>query len=206
MLLFFKKEVGCGAKPHEKKGRRLILEKPQIVLGVTGSIAAYKAADIVSGLKKENCDIHVVMTEAATRFITPLTLQTLSKNKVTTEIFQEELPHDIKHISLAERADMLLVAPATANIIGKFACGVADDMLSTLFMAMQNIPVLIAPAMNTRMYTHPAVVDNMAILKRRGAFVIEPKEGLLACGLRGKGALADVQDIIAAVLKALRHE
>ena len=176
---------------------------PKVVLGVSGSIAAYKAADIISGLKKENCDIHVAMTDAATRFITPLTLQTLSKNKVSTTIFQEECPNEVKHISLAEQADLFLVAPATANIIGKFAGGIADDMLSALFLAVQNIPVIIAPAMNTRMYTHPAVVENLAVLAGRGARIIEPKEAMLACGKRGKGALADVNDIIAAVLQEL---
>lgn len=176
--------------------------KKTIVLGVTGSIAAYKAADIVSGLTPD-CSVNVVMTKAATQFITPLTLQTLSKNRVYTDVFQEECPEEVKHITLAQGADLLLIAPATANIIGKLANGVADDMLTSLYLAVQGIPMLIAPAMNTRMYEHPAVQENLSKLIGRGFTLIEPKESRLACGSVGKGALADVGNIIGAVKKAL---
>jgi phosphopantothenoylcysteine decarboxylase/phosphopantothenoylcysteine decarboxylase/phosphopantothenate--cysteine ligase len=178
-------------------------EQKNIVLGVTGSIAAYKAADIVSGLKKLGCSVHVVMTKSAAEFITPLTLQTLSKNRVYTGVFQEDCPEEVKHITLAQNADLLLIAPATANIIGKLANGIADDMLTSLYLAMQNIPMLIAPAMNTRMYENKTVSDNLKKLTENGFTLIETKESLLACGAVGKGALADVSNIIAAVKTAL---
>ena len=174
-----------------------------IVLGVTGSIAAYKAADIVSGLTNLGCAVNVVMTKAATQFITPLTLQTLSKNKVYSDVFQEDCPEEVMHISLAQKADLLLIAPATANIIGKLANGIADDMLTALYLAVQGIPVLIAPAMNTRMYESKTVSDNLKKLINDGFILIEPKESRLACGDVGKGALADVDNIISAVKAAL---
>ncbi|MDR2903503.1 MAG: phosphopantothenoylcysteine decarboxylase [Clostridiales bacterium] len=178
-------------------------EPKKIVLGITGSIAAYKAADIVSGLKKLGCDVHVMMTKSATEFITPLTLQTLSKNTVYTGVFQEDCPAEVKHITMAQSADLLLIAPATANIIGKLANGIADDMLTSLYLAVQQIPMLIAPAMNTRMYENKVVSDNLKKLTENGFTLIEPKESLLACGAVGKGALADVNEILAAVKTAL---
>lgn len=178
-------------------------DKKMIVLGVTGSIAAYKAADIISGLTKINCEVNAVMTRAATQFITPLTLQTLSKNKVYSDVFQEDCPSEVKHITLAQNADLLLIAPATANIIGKLANGIADDMLTSLYLAAKDIPMLIAPAMNTRMYENPVVCENLKKLQDGGFILIEPKESRLACGDVGKGALADVADILAAVKKAL---
>lgn len=178
-------------------------EHKTIVLGVTGSISAYKAADIVSGLTKLNCTVNVVMTKAATQFITPLTLQTLSKNKVYTDVFQEDCPEEIKHITLAKNADLLLIAPATANIIGKLANGIADDMLTSLYLAVKDIPMLIAPAMNSRMYENKTVSDNFIKLTDNGFTLIEPRESLLACGVIGKGALADVSKIISTVKSAL---
>lgn len=177
-----------------------------IVLGVTGSIAAYKAADITSGLTKTGLAVNVVMTKAATRFITPLTLQTLSKNRVYTDVFQEDCPSEVKHISLPQSADLLLIAPATANIIGKLANGIADDMLTSMYLAVKGIPVMIAPAMNTRMYENPIVTENLARLANRGVRVIEPKASRLACGDVGKGALADVGDIISSVMEALDRD
>lgn len=180
-------------------------DKKMIVLGVTGSIAAYKAADIVSGLTKIDCTVNVAMTKAATQFITPLTLQTLSKNKVYTDVFQEDCPSEVKHITLAQDADLLLIAPATANIIGKLANGIADDMLTSLYLAIKDIPMLIAPAMNVRMYESRTVSDNLAKLADRGFTIIEPKESRLACGDVGKGALADVDDIISSVRIALSN-
>ena len=168
-----------------------------IVLGVTGSIAAYKAADITSSLTKRGHNIDVILTENGSKIITPITLQTLSKNKVYMDMFEEITPKEVKHISLAEKADIVLIAPATANIIGKIAGGIADDFLSTVVMAAApHTPVYIAPAMNTNMYENPIVHDNIDRLKRFGYHFIEPKESMLACGVLGKGALADVDDIV----------
>lgn len=168
-----------------------------IVLGVTGSIAAYKAADIISRLKKQGHEVDVILTESGSRIITPITLQTLSKNKVYMDMFEEITPKEVKHISLAEKADLMLIAPATANIIGKIANGIADDFLSTVVMAAANTtPVYIAPAMNTNMYENPIVQANIEKLRSYGYRFIEPKESLLACGTVGKGAMADVDDII----------
>ena len=168
-----------------------------IVLGVTGSIAAYKAADITSSLTKRGHNIDVILTENGSKIITPITLQTLSKNKAYMDMFEEITPKEVKHISLAEKADIVLIAPATANIIGKIAGGIADDFLSTVVMAAApHTPVYIAPAMNTNMYENPIVQDNIDRLKRFGYHFIEPKESMLACGVLGKGALADVDDIV----------
>jgi len=179
-----------------------------VVLGVTGSIAAYKAGDVTSGLIKSGCDVHVIMTGAAAEFIAPLTFQTLSKNKVYTgrdALFEEIAYADVRHISLAQRADCFVIAPATANIIGKIAAGVADDMLSTVVMAvdMKTTPVIICPAMNTAMYENKITQDNISRLRNYGYDFVEPKESRLACGDIGKGALADVADIIAAVKRAV---
>ena len=169
-----------------------------IVLGVTGSISAYKAADIANRLHKDGHEVHVVMTEGAQEFITPLTLQTLSKNKVHADEFEEYDPTIVKHIDLAGNADVVLIAPATANIIGKIACGIADDLLTAVTMAAANqAQVIIAPAMNTNMYENPIVQENIEKLKGLGYKLIEPKDSHLACGTTGKGALADVDDIIA---------
>ena len=168
-----------------------------ILLGVTGSIAAYKAADITSRLTKLGHNVDVVLTESGSRIITPITLQTLSKNKVYTDMFEEITPSEVKHISLAKKADVVLIAPATANIIGKIANGIADDFLSTVVMAVANhTPVYIAPAMNTNMYENPIVQDNIKKLKSFGYRFIEPKESLLACGDLGRGALAYVDEIV----------
>lgn len=167
-----------------------------ILLGITGSIAAYKAADIANILTKKGYCVHVIMTSAATKFISPLTLQTLTKNKVETDMFEELNYSEVNHISLAKKADICLIAPATANIIGKLASGIADDMLSTVIMAVSGKPVVIAPAMNTAMYENPVTQRNIQTLKQLGYQFIEPKEALLACGDLGKGALADVDTII----------
>ena len=177
-----------------------------IVLGVTGSIAAYKAADITNILTKLGYKVDVIMTKSAMEFITPLTLQTLSKNRVYSDMFQLEYPREVKHISLSQKADLFLIAPATANIIGKLANGIADYMLSTNALSMKGIPMLIAPAMNTRMYENPFVQDNIDKLKKYGYQIIEPKEARLACGDTGKGALADVDEIISIVQEALQDK
>ncbi|MCI8646438.1 MAG: bifunctional phosphopantothenoylcysteine decarboxylase/phosphopantothenate--cysteine ligase CoaBC [Firmicutes bacterium] len=176
-----------------------------VLLGVTGSIAAYKAAEITSRLTKQGCNVDIILTESGSKFITSLTLQTLSKNKVYMDMFEEITPSEVKHISLAKKADLVLIAPATANIIGKIAWGIADDFLSTVVMAAANhTPVYIAPAMNTEMYENPIVQENIQRLAERGYHFIEPKSSLLACGDLGKGALADVDKIVETVLNALQ--
>ena len=174
----------------------------RIILGVTGSIAAYKSADIANGLVKLGWDVHAVMTVAGAAFITPLTLQALTKNRVFTDVLQEDDPSEIVHVNLPQKSDILLIAPATANIIGKIAGGIADDMLTSMVLATHDIPKLIAPAMNTRMFENPATQENLQKLAGRGWTVIEPCESMLACGYVGKGALAEVSDIIKAVRAA----
>jgi phosphopantothenoylcysteine decarboxylase len=168
-------------------------------MGVTGSIAAYKAADIANMLVKRGYNVDVIMTKSAQEFITPLTFQTLTKNKVYVDMFEKVEMMDVRHISLAQKADLCLIAPATANIIGKIASGIADDMLSTVVMAVKNKPVVICPAMNTAMYENPIVQRNIGLLKGYGYKFIEPRAALLACGDTGKGALAEVEIIVSTV-------
>lgn len=175
-----------------------------IVLGITGSIAAYKAAYITNTLTKSGYNVDVIMTKGGMEFITPLTLQTLSKNRVYTDVFQVDYPQEVKHISLSKKADLFLIAPATANIIAKIANGIADDMLTSVALAMKGIPMLIAPAMNTRMYENPVVQDNIEKLKKYGYQFIEPREAILADGDMGKGALANVDEIIKIVAESLQ--
>ena len=176
-----------------------------VVLGVTGGIAVYKALDVISALRKKDVDVRVIMTKSATEFVTPLTFQSMSQNIVTTDMFAEPKAWEIQHISLAKRADVFLVAPATANIIGKVANGIADDMLSTTIMATK-AKVVFAPAMNTNMYENPIVQENIAKLKKLGYEFIEPASGRLACGDEGKGKLAPVSDIVDKVLSELYEE
>lgn len=173
-----------------------------VVLGVTGGIAVYKALDVISALRKKDVDVRVIMTKSATEFVTPLTFQSMSQNIVTTDMFAEPKAWEIQHISLAKRADVFLVAPATANIIGKVANGIADDMLSTTIMATR-AKVVFAPAMNTNMYTNPIVQENITKLKKLGYEFIEPASGRLACGDEGKGKLAPALDIVEKVLSEL---
>ncbi len=174
-----------------------------MILGVTGSIAAYKAADLAHRFYKQGYQVEVILTNGATKFVTPLTFRSLTQNRVYTDVFQDDFPHEIKHISLATKADVVLIAPATANIIGKIASGIGDDMLSTTILAVRNKPVLIAPAMNTNMWENPIVQENISKLKKYGYQLIEPKESLLACGTLGKGALAELDDICNAVNAAV---
>lgn len=176
--------------------------KKCVCIGVSGGIAVYKALDVVSALRKKDIDVRVIMTESATKFVTPLPFQSLSQNMVVTDMFAELKAYEIQHISLAKRADVFLVAPATANIIGKVANGIADDMLSTTIMATR-AKVIFAPAMNTKMYENPIVQENINKLKKLGYEFIEPASGVLACGDEGKGKLADVNTIIDSVLNAL---
>lgn len=174
--------------------------KKTIVLGVTGSIAAYKAAELTSLLTKAGREVFVVMTRHATEFVAPLTFQTLSRNAVTTGIFDEKESWHPGHIALADRADLLLIAPATANVIAKLAHGIADDALTSIALACQ-APLLIAPAMNGKMWEHPATRENVAALRSRGAEFIGPEAGLLACGYEGIGRLWDVADIASQALR-----
>ena len=171
-----------------------------IILGVTASIAAYKAADIASKLTKQDRSVHVVMTAGAAQFITPLTLQTLSRHPVTTNIFDEKASWHPGHIELADSADLLLIAPATADIIAKLAHGFADDALTAIALATA-APLLLAPAMNGKMWLHPATVANVETLRRRGADFIGPEEGMLACGYEGIGRLWPVDEIVAKALE-----
>ncbi|SDF07656.1 Phosphopantothenate-cysteine ligase [Fontibacillus panacisegetis] len=175
-----------------------MLTGKKILLGITGGIAAFKAASLCSKLVQQGAEVRVIMTKSATKLITELTLQALSKNPVYTDTFDEKNPATIAHISLADWADLVLVAPATANIIGKMANGIADDMLSTTLLATQ-APIMIAPAMNVHMYVHPAVSRNLAELASRGVLMVEPGEGLLACGYIGKGRMEEPETIVAVV-------
>lgn len=170
-------------------------KKKCVVVGVTGGIAVYKALDVISALRKKGVDVRVIMTKHAMEFVNPITFQAISQNMVTTDMFEEPKAWEIQHISLAKRADVFLVAPATANIIGKVANGIADDMLSTTIMATK-AKVVFAPAMNTNMYENPIVQENIKKLKNLGYEFIEPSSGILACGDEGKGKLAPVQDIV----------
>ncbi len=176
-----------------------------VVLGVTGGIAAYKACDLVSRLRKQDIAVKVIMTKSACEFVQPLTFEVLSGARVVTDMFDRDFTWEVEHISLAKAADVFAIVPATANIIGKAAHGIADDMLSTTLMATR-APILFAPAMNTGMYENPAVQENIAVLKARGALFVEPASGHLACGDSGKGKLADVAVIEEAILSALTEK
>lgn len=166
--------------------------KKTVVVGVTGGIAVYKALDVISKLKKKDFEIHVIMTESAKKFVAPLSFQSLSQNIVNSDMFSEPKAWEIQHISLAKKADLIAVIPATANIIGKVANGIADDLLSTTIMATK-APVIFAPAMNTNMYTNPIVQDNINKLQSLGYKFISPVSGRLACGDEGEGKLADTE-------------
>ena len=179
--------------------------KKCVVLGVTGGIAVYKACEVLRLLQKQGMDVYVVMTKNASRFVAPLTFETLSGHPVAVDTFERPATWEVEHIALAKRADLFLIVPATANIIGKMACGIADDMLSTTVMATR-APVMIAPAMNTGMWENPAVQENIATLKRRGVHVVAPASGYLACGDVGSGKLEDVNVIAEAALSVLRRE
>jgi len=172
-----------------------LLQGKTIVIGVTGGIAAYKTVELVRFLIQEGAGVHVVMTRNAQEFVTPLTFQTLSKNRVITDMFELSSEVDIKHISLARKADLILIAPATANIIGKYAHGIADDFLTTMLLATK-APVFIAPAMNPEMYHHPIVQSNIASLEKNGVRFIPPGIGDTACEEIGEGRLADLQVIL----------
>jgi phosphopantothenoylcysteine decarboxylase/phosphopantothenate--cysteine ligase len=174
-----------------------------IALGVTGGIGAYKAVEVARGLQKRGHDVVAVMTHAATRFVGPVTFEAITRRHVITDQFARGMNADIEHIALASTIDLLLIAPATANIIGKLANGIADDFLSTLYTATR-APVLIAPAMNSQMFLHEAIKKNLETLAGRGVRFVDPGEGYLACGWIGKGRLAEPEDIVAAAEAVLR--
>ncbi|WP_294126267.1 bifunctional phosphopantothenoylcysteine decarboxylase/phosphopantothenate--cysteine ligase CoaBC [uncultured Clostridium sp.] len=176
-----------------------------VVIGVTGGIAVYKALDVISALRKKDIEVHVIMTESASKFVNPLTFQSISQNMVVTDMFAEPKAWEIQHISLAQKADLMLIAPATANVIGKISNGIADDMLSTTVMATK-AKVLIAPAMNTNMYQNQIVQNNISKLKDFGYKFIEPASGRLACGDIGIGKLADVNTIVERVIEELEDK
>lgn len=180
-----------------------MLHGKNIVLGVTGGIAAYKAVEIVSRLKKAGAAVHVIMTEEATKFVTPLTFRELSTNPVAVQMWEEPKTWNIEHIALATLADLFLIAPATANIIGKIANGIADDMLSTTVMATK-APVVISPAMNTNMYLNPITQQNIEKLTALGYHFIEPATGMLACGVDGPGRLPEPASVVEYVEKLFK--
>lgn len=172
-----------------------MLQGKKIVLGVTGGIAVYKAVDLVSRLRKAGCEVRVVMTEHAQQFVTPLTFKEISGNAVATSMWNANQEFNVEHIALANWADVFLVAPATANILAKMACGLADDLLSTTLLAAQ-APIVVCPAMNTGMYQNPATQENIAKLQERGVTVMPPAVGHLACGTSGPGRLPEPQQIV----------
>ena len=182
-----------------------MLKGKTIVVGVTGGIAAYKSVILVSELKKQGANVHVVMTKNATEFVTPLTFETRSGNRCISDMFDRNFDYDVKHISLAKAADLIIVAPATANFIAKAAHGIADDMLTTMILAAK-CPKLVAPAMNTAMYENPATQDNLKKIQEYGFDVIEPNEGLLACGDEGKGKMPEPSELLEHILYALTEK
>lgn len=176
-----------------------------VVLGVTGSIAAYKIANLASTLKKLHADVNVIMTRNATNFINPITFETLTGNKCLVDTFDRNFQYNVEHVSLAKRADIFMVAPASANVIGKIAGGIADDMLTTTIMAAK-CPKLISPAMNTNMYENPIVQDNIKKLEHYGYEIINPASGYLACGDTGAGKMPEPDTLLAYILRTISHE
>jgi phosphopantothenoylcysteine decarboxylase/phosphopantothenate--cysteine ligase len=176
----------------------------EVVIGIGGGIAAYKVCQVVSGLVQRGCGLTVAMTDAGTRFVTPLTFQALTRRQVFTTMWQQEGYYDPQHLALTEQADLFLVAPATADLIGKFAAGIGDDLVTTLMLG-RDCPVLLAPAMNTRMWENPIVQGNITGLRDLGFGFVEPGEGYLACGTIGVGRMAEPEEIIEAVAKRLKN-
>lgn len=179
-----------------------MLRRFNVLLGVSGGIACYKSCEIVSRLKKLGAGVDVIMTAHATEFVSPLTFETLSARPVVSDMFAREKEWEVEHISLAKKADLCIIAPATANVIAKFADGIADDMLTTTFLALK-CPIILAPAMNTNMYENVAVKENLERLKSRGVIVVDSIEGRLACGDNGKGKMAEPVDIVGVAVEVL---
>lgn len=182
-----------------------MLKGKTIVLGVTGSVAAYKMANVASMLVKRGCEVHVIMTKNATNFINPIAFESLTNTKCLVDTFDRNFQFHVAHISLTDKADAMLIAPASANIIGKIASGIADDMLSTTVMACAK-PVIIAPAMNTKMYTNPILQDNLEKLRSFGYEIIEPATGHLACGTTGAGKMPSEEVLIAHLERQIAKE
>lgn len=182
-----------------------MLKGKNIVLGVTGGIACYKACELASALVKQHADVQVIMTENATRFVSPVTFEQLTGNKALTDTFDRNFVHSVEHISVADKADMVIIAPATANICAKLAHGIADDMLTTTVLACR-CPKAIAPSMNTAMYENPVTQDNLDVLRKYGWEVVEPDSGRLACGAVGKGKLPAPERLLEAVLHTAAHD
>ena len=182
-----------------------MLKGKHILLGVSGGIAAYKAAGLASALVKQHADVHVVMTENATKLISPVVFDSLTGNRTSIDTFDRNFEHKVEHIALATLADLVIVAPATANVIAKFAGGLADDMLTTTVLACR-CPKICAPAMNTGMYDNPVTQDNIDKLRHYGWEIVEPAEGYLACGTSGKGRMPEPEQLLEVCLHALRHE
>ena len=179
-----------------------MLKGKTVILGISGSIAAYKIASLASALVKKHCDVHVIMTQNATNFINPITFETLTGNKCLVDTFDRNFDFSVEHVSIAKKADAVLVAPASANVIAKMGHGIADDMLTTTILACQ-CPIIVAPTMNTRMFKNPIVQDNMKILKSYGMEVIDPACGYLACGDTGEGKMPEPEVLLEYLLKAL---
>lgn len=182
-----------------------MLKGKTVVVGVTGGIAAYKSCQLVSDLVKEGCDVHVVMTANATNFINPITFETLTSHKCLTDTFDRNFEFQVEHVALSQRADVFILAPATANIIGKLANGIADDMLSTMCLAAY-CPIILAPAMNTYMFENSIVQENLEKLRRHGYVIVEPSSGRLACGDSGKGKLPDIPVLMSYLKQQIAFE
>lgn len=182
-----------------------MLKNKTVVLGVTGSIAAYKMANVASMLIKQHCDVHVIMTENATKFINPITFETLTNHKCLVETFDRNFQFHVAHVSLGQAADCMLIAPASANVIGKLANGIADDMLTTTAMAA-TCPKIVSPAMNTQMFLNPIVQDNIKKLEHYGFEIVEPASGRLACGDTGAGKLPDEQTLVNYIMRSIAKE
>ena len=182
-----------------------MLQGKNVLLGVTGGIAAYKSADLASKLIKQHANVDVIMTENATKFVTPLTFESITHTRCVTDTFDRGSYYEVEHIALADKADVLVIAPATANCIAKLACGIADDMLTTTALACDCIK-MIAPAMNTKMYENPVTQRNIETLRGLGYIILEPGDGFLACGTVGKGRMEEPSTITEAIINEIAHE
>ena len=190
--------------PHER-WEKTMLKNKTILLGVTGSIAAYKIANLASALKKLHADVHVLMTKNATNFINPITFESLTGNKCLVDTFDRNFQFQVEHVSIAKKADVVMIAPASANVIGKIAHGIADDMLTTTVMACK-CPVYVSPAMNTNMYENPIVQDNMKVLEKYGYHIITPASGYLACGDTGAGKMPEPETLLQYIVQEIAFE
>ena len=190
--------------PHERWEKKMLKNKT-VLLGVTGSIAAYKIANLASALKKLHADVHVLMTKNATNFINPITFESLTGNKCLVDTFDRNFQFQVEHVSIAKKADVVMIAPASANVIGKMAHGIADDMLTTTVMACK-CPVYVSPAMNTNMYENPIVQDNMKVLEKYGYHIITPASGYLACGDTGAGKMPEPETLLQYIVQEIAFE